>query len=133
MSVLRLLVGRMLLWFQEQSFAVMAEDVSFTEIQQEGLDRAGRFEPVAIRADATLIQARRAVDRLRECSRSEPRWTIRTRCSSSAHALRTRRYAVRRSRLYKRPHGADQRKMSLVLFYQMIYLKICFQINWNDR
>lgn len=52
--------------FQEQSFAVMAEDVSFMEIQQAGLDRAGHFDPVAIRADATLIQARRIVDRLRE-------------------------------------------------------------------
>ncbi len=51
--------------FQEQSFAVMAEDVSFMEIQQRGLDRAGHFEPVAIRADATLIQARRLVDKLR--------------------------------------------------------------------
>lgn len=56
--------------FQEQSFAVMAEDVSFMEIQQEGLDRAGHFEPVAIRADATLIQARRAVDRLRKEERA---------------------------------------------------------------
>ena len=55
----------MALRFQEQSFAVMAEDVSFMEIQQEGLDRAGSFEPVAIRADATLIQARRIVERLR--------------------------------------------------------------------
>lgn len=51
--------------FQEQSFAVMAEDVSFMEIQQQGLDRAGHFEPTAIRADATLIQARRIVERLR--------------------------------------------------------------------
>jgi vanillate monooxygenase len=51
--------------FQEQSFAVMAEDVSFMEIQQQGLDRAGAFRPVAIRADATLIQARRIVERLR--------------------------------------------------------------------
>lgn len=51
--------------FQEQSYAVMAEDVSFMEIQQVGLDRASNFEPVAIRADATLIQARRIVDRLR--------------------------------------------------------------------
>ncbi len=51
--------------FQEQSYAVMAEDVSFMEIQQAGLDRAGAFEPVAIRADATLIQARRIVERLR--------------------------------------------------------------------
>ena len=51
--------------FQEQSYAVMAEDVSFMEIQQAGLDRADSFEPVAIRADATLIQARRIVNRLR--------------------------------------------------------------------
>jgi phenylpropionate dioxygenase-like ring-hydroxylating dioxygenase large terminal subunit len=51
--------------FQEQSFAVMAEDVSFMEIQQQGLDRAGDFAPVAIRADATLILARRIVERLR--------------------------------------------------------------------
>jgi len=57
--------------FQEQSFAVMAEDVSFMEIQQEGLDRAGAFDPVAIRADATLIQARRMVDKLRAEERSE--------------------------------------------------------------
>jgi len=56
--------------FQEQSFAVMAEDVSFMEIQQAGLDRAGSFEPVAIRADATLIQARRIVDRLRDEERA---------------------------------------------------------------
>jgi phenylpropionate dioxygenase-like ring-hydroxylating dioxygenase large terminal subunit len=51
--------------FQEQSYAVMAEDVSFMEIQQAGLDRAGAFDPVAIRADATLVQARRIVERLR--------------------------------------------------------------------
>lgn len=57
--------------FQEQSFAVMAEDVSFMEIQQEGLDRAGDFDPVAIRADATLIQARRLVDKLRAGERAE--------------------------------------------------------------
>jgi len=57
--------------FQEQSFAVMAEDVSFMEIQQEGLDRAGNFDPVAIRADATLIQARRLVDTLRAEERAE--------------------------------------------------------------
>jgi vanillate O-demethylase monooxygenase subunit len=56
--------------FQEQSFAVMAEDVSFMEIQQEGLDRAGNFDPIAIRADATLIQARRLVDKLRTEERS---------------------------------------------------------------
>lgn len=51
--------------FQEQSFAVMAEDVSFMEIQQQGLDRAADFAPVAIRADATLMLARRIVERLR--------------------------------------------------------------------
>ncbi len=56
--------------FQEQSYAVMAEDVSFMEIQQAGLDRADAFDPVAIRADATLIQARRIVDRLRREERS---------------------------------------------------------------
>jgi len=56
--------------FQEQSFAVMAEDVSFMEIQQAGLDRAGHFDPVAIRADATLIQARRFINRLREEERA---------------------------------------------------------------
>jgi vanillate O-demethylase monooxygenase subunit len=51
--------------FQEQSFAVMAEDLSFMEIQQANIDRDGTFDPVAIRADATLIQARRVVERLR--------------------------------------------------------------------
>ena len=51
--------------FKEQSFAVMAEDVRFMEIQQAGLDRAGDFQPVAIAADATLNQARRIVERLR--------------------------------------------------------------------
>jgi phenylpropionate dioxygenase-like ring-hydroxylating dioxygenase large terminal subunit len=50
--------------FQEQSFAVMAEDVSFMKIQQQAIDRGDRFEPVPIKADATLIQARRIVDRL---------------------------------------------------------------------
>jgi vanillate O-demethylase monooxygenase subunit len=50
--------------FQEQSFAVMAEDVGIMEIQQAALDRGDTFEPVAIRADATLIQARRIVERL---------------------------------------------------------------------
>jgi phenylpropionate dioxygenase-like ring-hydroxylating dioxygenase large terminal subunit len=60
--------------FQEQSFAVMAEDVSFMEIQQEGLDRAGYFDPVAIRADATLIQARRLVAKLRAQEQSEAGW-----------------------------------------------------------
>jgi vanillate monooxygenase len=64
----------MALRFQEQSFAVMAEDVSFMEIQQQGLDRAGEFQPVAIRADATLVQARRIVERLREEERAEGRW-----------------------------------------------------------
>ena len=63
----------MALRFQEQSFAVMAEDVSFMEIQQAGLDRAAAFEPVAIRADATLIQARRIVDRLRDAERAQQR------------------------------------------------------------
>jgi vanillate O-demethylase monooxygenase subunit len=50
--------------FQEQSFAVMAEDVSFMEIQQAAIDRGDDFEPVAIKADATLIHARRIVERL---------------------------------------------------------------------
>lgn len=59
--------------FQEQSFAVMAEDVSFMEIQQAGLDRGGDFKPVAIKADATLIQARRIVERLRAEERGRPR------------------------------------------------------------
>ena len=52
--------------FQEQSFAVMAEDVGIMEIQQTALDRGDTFDPVAIKADATLIQARRIVERLRE-------------------------------------------------------------------
>jgi phenylpropionate dioxygenase-like ring-hydroxylating dioxygenase large terminal subunit len=55
----------MALRFQEQSFAVMAEDVGFMEIQQQGLDRAGEFHPAVITADATLVQARRIVERLR--------------------------------------------------------------------
>jgi phenylpropionate dioxygenase-like ring-hydroxylating dioxygenase large terminal subunit len=63
----------MALRFQEQSYAVMAEDVSFMEIQQQGLDRAGDFQPVAIRADATLIQARRIVERLRQEERAQAR------------------------------------------------------------
>jgi phenylpropionate dioxygenase-like ring-hydroxylating dioxygenase large terminal subunit len=50
--------------FQEQSFAVMAEDVGIMEIQQQALDRGDTFEPVAIKADATLISARRIVERL---------------------------------------------------------------------
>ena len=59
--------------FQEQSYAVMAEDVSFMEVQQAGLDRAGAFDPVAIRADATLIQARRIVERLRQEEQAQAR------------------------------------------------------------
>jgi phenylpropionate dioxygenase-like ring-hydroxylating dioxygenase large terminal subunit len=58
--------------FKEQSFAVMAEDVSFMEIQQAGLDRAGDFKPVAIAADATLMQARRIVERLRDEEAEQP-------------------------------------------------------------
>jgi hypothetical protein len=42
----------------------MAEDVSFMEIQQAAIDRGDEFEPVAIKADATLVQARRIVQRL---------------------------------------------------------------------
>ncbi|MGH7075976.1 MAG: Rieske 2Fe-2S domain-containing protein [Stellaceae bacterium] len=59
--------------FKEQSFAVMAEDVSFMEIQQAGLDRGGDFHPVAIKADATLMLARRIVERLHAEERERQR------------------------------------------------------------
>ncbi|HEX7007134.1 MAG TPA: aromatic ring-hydroxylating dioxygenase subunit alpha [Alphaproteobacteria bacterium] len=51
--------------FQQQSFAVMAEDIGIMEIQQIAIDRGGTLtEPVPINADATLIEARRMVQKL---------------------------------------------------------------------
>jgi vanillate O-demethylase monooxygenase subunit len=51
--------------FKEQSFAVMAEDVGIMEIQQAAIDRTGQPRPpVPINADATLVAARKMVEKL---------------------------------------------------------------------
>jgi len=51
--------------FKEQSFAIMAEDVGIMEIQQAAIDRTGTPRPpVPINADATLIAARKMVEKL---------------------------------------------------------------------
>jgi len=51
--------------FKEQSFAVMAEDVGIMEIQQAAIERTGTPRPpVPINADATLVAARKMVEKL---------------------------------------------------------------------
>jgi vanillate O-demethylase monooxygenase subunit len=50
--------------FREQSYAVMDEDVSLMPLQQACIERFGHFRPVPINADATLIEARKVVQRL---------------------------------------------------------------------
>ncbi|MCW5773831.1 MAG: aromatic ring-hydroxylating dioxygenase subunit alpha [Rhodospirillaceae bacterium] len=50
--------------FREQSYAVMAEDVSFMPLQQKCVEEFGEFKAIPINADATLIEARRTVQRL---------------------------------------------------------------------
>jgi phenylpropionate dioxygenase-like ring-hydroxylating dioxygenase large terminal subunit len=50
--------------FRDESFSVMDEDVAIMEKQQAVVDRGGSLPTVAIKADSTLIQARRIVDRL---------------------------------------------------------------------
>lgn len=51
--------------FKEQSFAVMAEDVEIMGIQQAAIDRGGPMRnPVPINADATLVEARKMVQKL---------------------------------------------------------------------
>lgn len=52
--------------FQEQSFAVMEEDLGIMEIQQEALSRGDNFDPAPIQADATLVAARNVVQKLLE-------------------------------------------------------------------
>lgn len=50
--------------FREQSYAVMDEDISFMPLQQQSIERAGHFRPIPINADATLLEARKIVQRL---------------------------------------------------------------------
>jgi vanillate O-demethylase monooxygenase subunit len=50
--------------FRAQSHAVMDEDISFMPLQQRCVEESGAFRTVAINADATLIEARRVVQRL---------------------------------------------------------------------
>jgi vanillate O-demethylase monooxygenase subunit len=50
--------------FREQSYAVMEEDISFMPLQQRCIDAFGAFKSVPINADATLIEARRVIQRL---------------------------------------------------------------------
>jgi len=50
--------------FREQSYAVMDEDISFMPLQQRCIERFGSFTTIPINADATLIEARRVVQRL---------------------------------------------------------------------
>jgi vanillate O-demethylase monooxygenase subunit len=65
--------------FEQQSYAVMAEDVSFMKIQQQAIDRGDDFEPVPIKADATLIQARRIVERLLRAEQAEAKGAAKRR------------------------------------------------------
>jgi phenylpropionate dioxygenase-like ring-hydroxylating dioxygenase large terminal subunit len=51
--------------FTTESFQVMAEDIAIIEHQQAVIDRGLPVPTIAITADATLIQARRVVERLR--------------------------------------------------------------------
>jgi phenylpropionate dioxygenase-like ring-hydroxylating dioxygenase large terminal subunit len=51
--------------FREQSYAVMAEDVEIMGIQQAAIDRGGEMKnPVPINADATLVEARKMLQKL---------------------------------------------------------------------
>jgi vanillate O-demethylase monooxygenase subunit len=50
--------------FRAQSYTVMDEDVRFMPLQQACIERFGHFRPVPINADATLIEARKVVQRL---------------------------------------------------------------------
>ena len=50
--------------FREQSYAVMDEDISFMPLQQRCIEQFGSFTTIPINADATLIEARRVVQRL---------------------------------------------------------------------
>lgn len=50
--------------FRAQSYAVMDEDISFMPLQQRCIEESGGFRTIPINADATLIEARRVVQRL---------------------------------------------------------------------
>jgi len=50
--------------FREQSYKVMDEDISFMPLQQACVERFGQFRTIPINADATLIEARKVVQRL---------------------------------------------------------------------
>lgn len=52
--------------FEAQSLQILQEDLSLMEFQQENVDRAEAFRPAIISSDATLVQARRVLDRLRK-------------------------------------------------------------------
>ncbi len=56
----------MSLKFEKQSLQVLEEDLSLMEMQQANIERAEAFRPAIITADATLVQARRVLDRLRK-------------------------------------------------------------------
>ncbi len=50
--------------FRAQSHAVMDEDISFMPLQQACIERSPGFRPIPINADATLIEARKMVQKL---------------------------------------------------------------------
>jgi len=52
--------------FEAQSLQILEEDLSLMEDQQRIMDQAGEFRPAIISSDATLVQARRVLDRLRK-------------------------------------------------------------------
>jgi vanillate O-demethylase monooxygenase subunit len=50
--------------FQAQSYKIMDQDISFMPLQQQCVERFGELRAVPINADATLIEARKVVQRL---------------------------------------------------------------------
>jgi vanillate O-demethylase monooxygenase subunit len=50
--------------FQAQSYKIMDQDISFMPLQQQCVERFGELRYVPINADATLIEARKVVQRL---------------------------------------------------------------------
>jgi vanillate monooxygenase len=59
--------------FRDQSINVQMEDLAMIEMQQRVVDRGGPMPTVAINADATLIQARRVIDRLLDEAKTDRR------------------------------------------------------------
>ena len=50
--------------FQAQSYKIMDEDIAFMPLQQRCIEQFGAFRSVPINADATLVEARKVVQRL---------------------------------------------------------------------